>query len=111
MKSKRKRFARPIEKLHFKKNTFRRKGKKAFQAWMFLLPSLIGIGVFLFVPFGETIRRSFTNPLGTKFLGMKNYQSIFSNNAFRLAVANTVRFILVCMYDIKKFMQLELVGA
>lgn len=97
MKSKRKRFARPIEKLHFKKNTFRRKGKKAFQAWMFLLPSLIGIGVFLFVPFGETIRRSFTNPLGTKFLGMKNYQSIFSNNAFRLAVANTVRFILVCI--------------
>lgn len=97
MKSKRKRFARPIEKLHFKKNTFRRKGKKAFQAWMFLLPSLIGIGVFLFVPFGETIRRSFTNPLGTKFLGMKNYQSIFSNDAFRLAVANTVRFILVCI--------------
>lgn len=97
MKSKRKRFVRPIEKLHFKKNTFRRKGKKAFQAWMFLLPSLIGIGVFLFVPFGETIRRSFTNPLGTKFLGMKNYQSIFSNDAFRLAVANTVRFILVCI--------------
>ena len=62
-----------------------------------MLPSLIGIGVFLFVPFGETIRRSFTNPLGTKFLGMKNYQSIFSNDAFRLAVANTVRFILVCI--------------
>lgn len=64
---------------------------------MFLLPSLVGIGIFLFLPFGETIRRSFTNPLGTQFLGLKNYQSIFANSAFQLAVANTAKFILVCI--------------
>lgn len=64
---------------------------------MFLLPSLVGIGIFLFLPFGETIRRSFTNPLGTQFLGLENYQSIFANSAFQLAVANTVKFILVCI--------------
>lgn len=74
-----------------------RRGKKALQAWMFLLPSLIGISVFLFLPFAETIRRSFTNALGTTFLGGRNYVSVFSNAAFQLAVVNTVRFILVCI--------------
>lgn len=97
MKSEHKPLAAFTEKQPFKKRTFRRQGKKALQAWLFLLPSLAGIGIFLLLPFGETLRRSFTNPLGTRFLGLGNYTALFSNGAFQLAVVNTTRFVLVCI--------------
>lgn len=64
---------------------------------LFLLPSLIGVIYFVLLPFGDAVRRSFTDTMATHFVGLRNYQEVLGNQAFQLAVSNTVRFILVCI--------------
>lgn len=66
-------------------------------AALFMLPSLTGITLFVLLPFAETLRRSFTNALGTKAVGIENYISVLQNEAFLLAAKNTIRFICVCV--------------
>ncbi len=74
-----------------------RKPQREWAAYLFLLPSMAGLIVFLLAPFAETVRRSFTNALGTQWVGLYNYQSVFHNEAFRLAAGNTARFLCVCV--------------
>lgn len=64
---------------------------------LFLLPSLLAVGIFVVVPFLDVIRRSFFSAMGGKFVGLKNYVALFSNEAFQLAAKNTVKFTLVCI--------------
>lgn len=73
---------------------FREEGRAA---WRFLAPSLLGIAGLVLAPFVETIRRSFYNNPGTRFVGLKNYASVVKNQAFHLALSNTVRFVGVCV--------------
>ena len=71
--------------------------RQTFTAWLFMAPSLCGVAVFLLVPFLETVRRSFCDTLGKQFVGVANYQSVLQNEAFQLAIRNTVRFTSVCV--------------
>ena len=73
-----------------------RLGERRAALW-FLAPSLAGITVLVFLPFVETLRRSFCNNSGTRFVALKNYRSVLRNEAFHLAMANTGKFILVCV--------------
>ncbi|MDU6358786.1 MAG: carbohydrate ABC transporter permease [Zhenhengia sp.] len=66
-------------------------------ALCFLLPSLIGVMVFIFIPFIDVIRRSFFGAMSGEFVGLKNYATIFQNNAFKLAGGNTLKFTLICI--------------
>ena len=66
-------------------------------AWLFMAPSLCGLCIFVLIPFAETVRRSFCNALGTSWKGLDNYRSVLQNQAFRLAAANTARFVAVCL--------------
>jgi multiple sugar transport system permease protein len=66
-------------------------------AWIFLLPSFLGIFVFVLLPFLDAVRRSFFEAMGGRFVGFQNYRTVLENEAFRLAVKNTGRFILVCI--------------
>ena len=66
-------------------------------ALIFLLPSMIGILVFFLIPFADTIRRSFFDARGKNFIGLDGYASVLNNSAFRLAAANTAKFIAVCI--------------
>ena len=63
----------------------------------FLLPSFLGVSVFVLIPFLDVIRRSFLTAVTEEWAGLHNYQIIFANQAFQLAVKNTVRFTLVCL--------------
>lgn len=63
----------------------------------FLLPSLLGVGLFVLLPFADVIRRSFFSAMGGRFVGLANYKSIFNNEAFWLAVKNTGLFLVVCI--------------
>jgi len=74
-----------------KKHTFR------YPGLLFILPSLLGVSVFVLIPFLDVVRRSFTTVVTGEFTGWKNYQTIFANTAFRLAAGNTLRFLVVCM--------------
>ncbi len=75
--------------------------KTAFQsryAWIgFLLPSLAGVLIFVLLPFADVVRRSFLTAVTEEWTGLHNYELVFANQAFRLAVKNTVRFTLVCL--------------
>ena len=72
-------------------------GREGRAAALFLLPSLLGTAVFVLLPFAETVRRSFCDGLGCKFVGLANYRSVLQNGAFRLAAANTARFLCTCV--------------
>lgn len=67
-------------------------------AWFyFLLPSFLGVSVFVLLPFLDVVRRSFLTAVTEEWAGIRNYRTVFDNQAFRLAVGNTVRFTLVCL--------------
>ena len=64
--------------------------KEKSTAFLFLLPSFIGITVFYIVPYIICIVKSLF--IGTTFVGLRNYADLFGNSAFLLALKNTVVF-------------------
>ena len=67
-------------------------------AWIwFLLPSGIGVLIFVCLPFLDVVRRSFLTVVTQEWVGIHNYQLIFNNQAFLLAVKNTLRFTVICL--------------
>lgn len=73
------------------------KGEDWRAAVFFLLPSFLGILIFFLIPFADTVRRSFFDAVGKKFVGLGNYESVLRNDSFILASKNTSRFICTCM--------------
>ncbi len=72
--------------------------RQSRSAWIFfLLPSVAGVLIFVLLPFLDVIRRSFLTAVTEEWTGFHNYELIFANQAFRLAVRNTIRFTLVCL--------------
>ncbi len=71
--------------------------RETITAWLFLLPSLVGISIFILVPFLDAVRRSFFTAMGAGFVGLENYATVLKNEAFLLAAENTGRFILTCI--------------
>lgn len=62
---------------------------------MFFLPSWIGILIFFIVPFGVVIWYSLLdNPVNKVFVGLQNFITTISNEAFQIAVKNTILFSL-----------------
>lgn len=85
-------------KLRKKRQSIWRNRKKKSHVWIFfLLPSFLGVSVFVLVPFLDVVRRSFLTAVTQEWAGAGNYQNIFANQAFRLAVHNTMRFTVVCL--------------
>lgn len=63
----------------------------------FLLPSLIGVMVFVLIPFADSVRRSFCAAVTGEFVGVQNFEVISENEAFALAVKNTALFTATCL--------------
>ena len=60
--------------------------------WLFLLPALIIYGVFLVGPMMTSLWYSLTNWSGAgaqHFIGLRNYESVFTNSTTLLALRNT----------------------
>lgn len=70
---------------------------KALVPWLFLLPSLVGTGIFTVIPYMDVVRRSFSEAFSGKFVGALNYRLVMENEAFSLAVGNTLRFLGRCI--------------
>ncbi len=71
--------------------------KRNMAKFLFLAPSFLGVVIFVLLPFGDVVKRSFMTAVTKEGAGMRNYQTIFTNSAFLLAVKNTFRFTLVCI--------------
>lgn len=75
----------------------KRRRNKNIACLYFLLPSLLGVIVFVLAPFADVCRRSFTTAVTGEYSGIDNYRQVFENKAFGLAAGNTVKFVLVCL--------------
>ncbi|MGN1126482.1 MAG: carbohydrate ABC transporter permease [Ruminococcus sp.] len=69
--------------------------KQVVWAYIFLLPSLIGIAVFYVIPYLMCIYSSFVS--GGSFAGLDNYIKLFQNKAFLYALRNTLIFTAVAI--------------
>ena len=69
--------------------------KKKKTDLLFLFPSLAGMLLFFVVPFGACLYYACTdNAFSGKFAGGTNFRALLNNEFFRLAAANTVKFLL-----------------
>jgi multiple sugar transport system permease protein len=80
-----------------KKRKSKLRRNEARTAWLFILPSLLGISIFILIPFIDAVRRSFYEAMGGRFVGIDNYKTVIENEAFQLAAGNTGRFIMICL--------------
>ena len=76
------------------------RARENLTGWLFTLPSLALLSVFLIVPFALAIGLSFTDqrlisPLPTTFVGFDNYTALFSDNVFFRALVNNALFAAV----------------
>lgn len=81
----------------------RNRFRKNIKGWLFLGPSLAGTALFVLIPFVNVVTRSFFQAVGGMFVGMENFIQVWNSQAFRTAVGNTLRFILVCIPGLMAF--------
>lgn len=85
------------------KKQWKKSGGKYRYTWrnrhgfIFLLPSMTGVFCLVVIPFADVVRRSFMTAVTEEYTGMQNYRTVFKNQAFMLAVRNTLRFTAVCL--------------
>ena len=53
--------------------------------------------LFVLIPFLDVIRRSFLEAVNSRWVGIQNYLTVFTNPAFLLAGKNTLRFVGICI--------------
>lgn len=69
------------------------KEKRGLMGLWFILPSLLGFLILFLIPYVIGIKVSFQNSsLDTTLVGFRNYIYLFQNDAFQLAVKNTLFF-------------------
>ena len=85
------------QKQFYKKPIHILQNKKLNPYLIYILPSLLGTSIFIFIPFLDVIFKSFFNGVSGEFVALKNYINIFNNEAFRLATFNTFKFIFICI--------------
>lgn len=72
---------------------------KKIEPYLFLLPALALLGLFVYYPFGKTMLGSFflVDRYGdfSKFIGLKNYVRLFSDEGFYQALFNTLKHLVM----------------
>lgn len=99
MKDKKKyRLIERVKKMAERTDMKRGEDRQGSGSTLFLLPSLIGVLVFFFIPFLIVIYYALIdNPISHHFVGISNFIMIMKNNAFKKAAFNTGMFSLVAV--------------
>ena len=71
----------------------RRRGN--VRPWLFIAPALLLLGVYLVYPFFETLRLSFMDAPGERFVGLSNYAWVFTDENFLITIRNNFLWLLV----------------
>lgn len=83
----------PKTKVKRPKRNLKRFLKLWFKSGLFIAPSFLGVMTFFLVPFGVIIFYSVvSSPIDPIFVGIENYKSVATNEAFLTAVKNTALF-------------------
>jgi alpha-glucoside transport system permease protein len=64
------------------------RGILRFRPWLWLLPAFLMLAVFLIYPVANTLILSFMNANSTEFVGLKNYQDIFTDKQSLIVLRN-----------------------
>lgn len=64
---------------------------------IFIGMSLAGVLIFVLLPFADVVHRSFMTVMSGEYAGLNNYRTVLNNQAFRLAVTNTLHFVGVAI--------------
>lgn len=56
--------------------------KKMWVGYLFILPSFIGVLVFVLIPYIDVVQRAFMQTASGKFVGVSNFLYVFQNKAF-----------------------------
>jgi alpha-glucoside transport system permease protein len=62
---------------------------------VFLVPALVLLAVWIVYPTLSTIRRSFYDKNGDRFIGLDNYRTLFTDETLRKAIENNLLWLLV----------------
>ena len=77
----------------------RRRQRESFIAWLFLLPSLVGLGIFVFYPLVRSVYLSVHgNDIfggAGAYVGARNYAQMLASPDFRHVLVNTLLFTLL----------------
>ena len=63
--------------------------------WVFILPAIAAIGLFLIYPAIRTIVLSFANATSTAWVGLENYTDLLTSRDFQITLGNTLLWIAV----------------
>lgn len=65
-----------------------KRAKRVLRPWLWLLPAIVLLAVFLLYPAFRTIYLSFFGPQSEVFVGLTNYRFVFSHDAMLVALRN-----------------------
>jgi len=65
-------------------------------AFLFIIPSLIGMALFFIMPFIASLGYATSDANGV-YVGFANFAALFSNDSFQLAAMNTIKFMLIAI--------------
>ncbi|WP_396136458.1 carbohydrate ABC transporter permease [Clostridium sp. SHJSY1] len=72
---------------------------KKIEPYLYLIPCLLGFGIFMFYPFIKTVFLSFniTDASGqvAEFVGFNNYKELFSSSEFIITIIVTFKFVVM----------------
>jgi alpha-glucoside transport system permease protein len=71
------------------------KWEERVKPWVFILPAIAAIGVFLIYPAVRTIVLSFANATSTAWVGLENYTDLLTSRDFQITLGNTLLWIAV----------------
>jgi alpha-glucoside transport system permease protein len=63
--------------------------------WLFLLPALLFLAIYLVYPVIETFRLSFFDKNGENFIGFTNYLWLFGNGDFQQSIFNNILWLII----------------
>ena len=63
--------------------------------WLFLLPAMLALGLYLVYPVVGSFYRSLFNRSGDEFIGLGNYIAMFGDDQFRVSLFNNFLWVLI----------------
>ncbi|QKW06813.1 sugar ABC transporter permease [Streptomyces sp. NA04227] len=70
-------------------------GTRTAMAVLFLLPTLVLLGALVVYPIGYSLVRSFLDQSGSSFVGLDNYEELFTDSTIRTAVKNNLIWVVL----------------
>jgi alpha-glucoside transport system permease protein len=81
--------------LNFLAERLPEKWESRLKPYLYILPAVAAIGLFLIYPAVQTIVYSFANQTSTRWVGLDNYTDLLSQRDFQITLINTLLWIVI----------------